>query len=194
MKTRVYATDIFCSRAILATMGMVLLLSGCGQQLNASSPVQPTSASTVESDLHQSQKKDYIETQSIAEAEPTIPESANSVVATVEKEQLTLSTKQLPAGKVQFQINNLEVETLDVLILQTDLPVEAIPIKDSRVDFSTGTVKLVAKLDNSPIPILGSDIIFCDLEPGNYVVMVYPTGKIYNAMKQIITVTATDAI
>lgn len=194
MKTRIYATTIGCRQITLATISIMLLLSGCERLLQTYKPVESTDANPTESLLSEGDNKDYAEAREQSAGETFISEGEYTVVATIENEHLTLSKNQLPGGKVQVQVNNLDTETLDVLILQTDLPMEYIPIKNGRVDFSTGTVKLTAQLDTSPLPILSSDTIFCSLEPGNYVVMAYPSGKIYNAMRQVITVNATGEI
>ncbi|HEY9877045.1 MAG TPA: hypothetical protein V6D29_01255 [Leptolyngbyaceae cyanobacterium] len=180
----------------LAT-GTVLLLVGCSyfspSSQETASPELPSSDVTTEPDLQTSPNATPTDPLFPGNSTP-LPETGvarNIVGVQILPEGLGLSTQQTNAGEVSFNIFNNTVQTQKVFVFKSSVPLEQLPIKDDALDFDNPSIQLIGQLNNGLLSAYGESVINCILEPGQYILMVYPPGGLRIAKVAIITVQAS---
>ena len=172
MKTLV---QFFVTAAVLLSLAS---LAACGSQASGNQTVSTSSPEIASS------------SPSVSSSSPTPKASAKATKIDVSETEMAikLTPATVPAGPVEFVIHNNGAVPHEFVVFKTNLALNQLPMKDSRLDEDSKSLQNVADSGAQKLTSGESKTLQANLTPGNYVAICNVGNHFHRGMKTTLTV------
>ncbi len=165
----------------LATAAVLLsltILAACGNQASGNQPVSTSPSETTSSSPPASSSS------------PTAKASAKATKVDVSETEMAikLTPATVPAGPVDFVIHNKGAVPHEFVVFKTNLALNQLPMKDSKLDEDSKSLQNVADSGAQKLNSGESKTLQANLTTGNYAVICNVGNHFRRGMKTTLTV------